>query len=157
VFAQFVPIHGSSRKNRHDDDGKVRIEVHPGAEEKPVSPRCRRCEVSRTTTAVPALQLLREQLDPDVQRMYPELLTAVAPPTQRDVIDVLEQLEALGYGGGRNTCDFAMEVISSLVAMIDVDALEPMEPRKTVIESDAPTDNMAEIVMGTCITNEQVK
>lgn len=81
-----------------------------------------------------ALQHLRAQLHPDLQRQYPELLTAVAPPTRRDVLDVLEMLEALAYGGGRNACEFAMEVISSLVAMIDLQHLALAEPANNTKE-----------------------
>jgi hypothetical protein len=94
--------------------------------------------VSRATTPnAPALQQLREQLHPCLLPLYPELLTPVEPPTVRDVIDVLEQLEAISYATGiSNTAHFAMDVISSLVAMIDLDRLEPGAPRQTFPDMD---------------------
>jgi hypothetical protein len=106
-----------------------------------------------------ALQQLREELHPSLLQLYPELLTATAaPPTRREVIEVLEQLDALSsLTGISNTALFAMDVIGSLVAMIDVDQLEPGAPRQTCVESDALTDNMVEIDREICITNEQIK
>jgi hypothetical protein len=84
-------------------------------------------------TATPnaaALQQLRDELHPSLLPLYPELLMpAAAPPTRRDVIDVLEQLDALSYSDGmKNTCHFAMDVIGSLVAMIDLRQLALAEP-----------------------------
>ncbi|WP_332848679.1 hypothetical protein [Massilia sp. S19_KUP03_FR1] len=85
-----------------------------------------------------ALHQLRGQLHPSLLPLYPELLTAAAaPPTCRDVIDVLEQLEAISYATGiTNVAHFAMDVISSLVAMIDLDRLEPGAPRQTCYDEE---------------------
>ena len=94
--------------------------------------------MSRATTPnAPALQLLRDQLHPSLLPLYPELLTeAEAPPTRRDVIQALEQLDALSsLTGISNTALFAMDVIGSLVAMIDVERLEPGEPANYSEES----------------------
>lgn len=75
--------------------------------------------------AAPGLQQLREELHPSLLPLYPELLTsAAAPPTRREVIAVLEQLDALSsLTGISKTALFAMDVIGSLVAMIDVKRL----------------------------------
>jgi hypothetical protein len=72
-----------------------------------------------------ALHRLRDELHPSLLPLYPELLTAAAaPPTRREVIEVLEQLDAISYATGiMNTAHFAMDVIGSLVAMIDVEQL----------------------------------
>jgi hypothetical protein len=109
--------------------------------------------------AMSALQQLREELHPYLLPLYPELLTpAAAPPTRRELIEVLEQLDAISYATGiSNTAHFAMDVISSLVAMIDVGQLEPGDPRQTSVESDDLTDNMVEIDREICITNVQIK
>lgn len=69
-----------------------------------------------------ALHQLRDQLDQDMQRMYPELLTAVAPPTRADILDLMVKLDAITCTG-RVVPEFAMQVISGLVAMIDVERL----------------------------------
>lgn len=84
----------------------------------------------RTTTPnAAALQQLRHELHPCLLPLYPELLTPAAPPTRRDIIDVLEQLDALSsLTGISNTALFAMDVISSLVAMIDLQQLALAEP-----------------------------
>lgn len=82
------------------------------------------------------LRALRDQLHPSLLPLYPELLTPVAPPTVRDVIDVLEQLDAIScVTGVVNTAQFAMEVISSLAAMIDVGRLKPGGPRQEFDDS----------------------
>lgn len=83
--------------------------------------------MSRGTPNTLALQKLREELDPDLQRMYPEMLTAVAPPTRDDILDVMIKLQAV-TPSVRYVAEIAMEIITSLVAMIDVDQLEPGEP-----------------------------
>lgn len=83
------------------------------------------------------LRALRDQLHPSLLPLYPTLLTPVGPPTARDVIDVLEQLDALSsLTGISNTALFAMDVISSLVAMIDVERLEPGDPRPPCSDLD---------------------
>lgn len=75
-------------------------------------------------TATPdaaALQRLRDELHPCLLPLYPELLAPVASPARRDIIDVLEQLDALSsLTGISNTALFAMDVISSLVVVIDL-------------------------------------
>jgi hypothetical protein len=77
------------------------------------------------------LRAFRAQLHPSLLPIYPDLLSPVAPPTERDVIDVLEQLDALNcVTGVLHTSQFAMVVINGLVSMIDVDRLEPGEPRQ---------------------------
>ena len=94
--------------------------------------------MSRATTPnAPALRQLRDQLHWSLLPLYPELLTtAAAPPTRREVIEVLEQLDAISYSTGiSNTALFAMDVIGSLMAMIDVDQLEPGEPANNSQES----------------------
>jgi hypothetical protein len=51
---------------------------------------------------------------------------------------VLEQLEAISYATGiSNTAHFAMDVISSLVAMIDLEQLQPDEPRPNLVNGGA--------------------
>lgn len=94
--------------------------------------------MSRSTTPnAPALQHLRDQLHPSILPLYPNLLTPVAPPTVRDVVDVLEQLDAISYATGiSNTALFAMDVISGLLAMIDLDRLESGGPRQTDDDQD---------------------
>ena len=94
--------------------------------------------MSRATTPnALALQQLRGQLHPSLLALHSELLTSVEPPTVRDVIDVLEQLDALSsLTEISNTAIFAMDVISSLVAMIDVGRLEPGGPRQEFDDSD---------------------
>lgn len=90
-----------------------------------------------TTPDVAALHHLREELHPCLLPLYPELLTPGAPPTRRDVIDVLEQLEAISYATGiSNTAHFAMDVISSLVSMIDLGRLESGGPRRIFNDMD---------------------
>ena len=72
-----------------------------------------------------ALQRLRDELHPSLLPLYPELLTTkAAPPTRREVVEVLEQLDALSsLTGISNTVLFAMDVVGGLVAMIDVERL----------------------------------
>lgn len=81
------------------------------------------------------LLALRDQLHPSLLPLYPELLAPVLPPTARDVIDVLEQMDAITcVTGVTRTAEFAMDVISGLVAMIDLDRLEPGDPRPSLID-----------------------
>lgn len=94
--------------------------------------------MSRATTPnAPALQQLRDQLHPSLLPLYPELLTAAAAPlTRREVIEVLEQLDAISHVTGiSNTAHFAMDVIGSLLAMIDLERLEPGKPANYSEES----------------------
>lgn len=75
-------------------------------------------------TPTSGLQQLREQLDPDLQRMYPDLLTTEGvKPTRDDVLDVMVKLQAMIPAVGPAAPEFGMEVISGLVAMIDVERL----------------------------------
>lgn len=84
-----------------------------------------------------ALQQLRDELHPSLLPLYPQLLTPVTPPTRRDVIDVIEQLDAITCATGiSNTALFAIDVINSLMAMIDVERLEPGAPRRTFTDMD---------------------
>ncbi len=80
---------------------------------------------SSSATLTPALQQLRAELDPEIQQMYPDLLTTEGvKPTREDVLDVIVKLQAITIiDGVRNVSEFAMEVISGLVAMIDVERL----------------------------------
>lgn len=67
---------------------------------------------------------LRIQLHPDLQRSRPELLTPAERPTRRQIVDVLEQLDALAtIGGQANVCEFAIEVINGLMSIVDVERL----------------------------------
>jgi hypothetical protein len=80
------------------------------------------------------LRSLRDELHPSLLPLYPHLLTAVPPPTTRDVIDVLEQLDAISYATGiSNTAHFAMDVVSGLMAMIDLGQLQPDEPQPNLV------------------------
>ena len=93
--------------------------------------------MSRATTPnVPALQRLREELDPDLQRMYPEMLTAVAPPTRDDILDVMIKLQAVTLSV-RYVAEIAMEIITSLV--IGLVALWPflLRPRTSAATSNS--------------------
>jgi len=109
--------------------------VHADSEKKPVSPGRRGGVVIRATTPnALALQKLREELDPYLQRIYPEMLTSTAPPTRDDILDVMIKLQAV-TPSGRYVAEIAMEIITSLVAMIDVDQLEPGEPANYSEES----------------------
>lgn len=70
------------------------------------------------------LQQWRAKLDPDLLRLRAQLLTPVMPPTGQDIVDVLEQLDALAtICGEMNVCEFAIKVINGLTSIVDLDRL----------------------------------
>jgi len=61
---------------------------------------------------------------PEMQQLRAALLKPVPPVTARDVVEVLEQLDALATAGDqKNVCEFAIDVINGLMLSVDVERL----------------------------------
>lgn len=61
---------------------------------------------------------------PEMQQLRAALLKPVPPVTARDIVEVLEQLDALATAGGqKNVCEFAIDVINGLMLIVDVEKI----------------------------------